>query len=124
MGVRESPPPPYQPTIEISDDDSRSDTESDTETYISARSKITEILNDLEQRERRGQQAISKEDLENKINIWMVKCEEMKQTIRQYEATEQLLILEDELMTELENKMKAAQWEEITGESPTGYLAE
>jgi hypothetical protein len=69
LGVRESPPPPYQPTIEISDDDSGSDDESVPEIYISARSRITEILNDLEQRERRGQQAISKEDLETKINI-------------------------------------------------------
>ena len=37
LGVRESPPPPYQPTIEISnDDDSGSDDESIPETYISA----------------------------------------------------------------------------------------
>ena len=80
-------------------------------------------MNDLEQRERREQQAISKEDLEDKINILIVKCEEMKQTIRQYEANEQLLVPEDELMAELESKMEAAQWEEVTGKTPTGYLA-
>src|ERR1043165_1443392 len=126
LGVRSSPPPPYQPTIEISDDDddSGSDDESVAETYTSARSRITEILNDLEQRERRGQQAISKEDLETKINLWMVKCAEMKQVIRQYKAEKQLLIPKDELMAEMESKMEAAQWEEITGESPTAYLAE
>src|ERR1044071_5261694 len=124
LGVNDSPPPPYQPTIEISDDDSGSDDESIPETYISARSRITEILNDLEQRERRGQQPISKEDLKSKINIWMVKCEKMKQTIHQYKAEEQLLIPEDELMAEMETKMKAAQWEEVTGKSPTAYLTE
>src|ERR1044072_1960888 len=124
LGVRGSRPPPCQPSMEISDDDSGSDDESVAETYISARSRITEILNDLEQRERRGQQPISKRELEDKINIWMVKCEEMKQTISQYKAEEQLLIPEDELMVEMETKMEAAQWEEIVGESPTGYLAE
>src|ERR1044072_7396824 len=117
LGVRGSPPPPYQPTIEISDDDdSENDNESIAETYVSARSRITEILNDLEQRERRGQQAISKEDLETKVNIWMVKCAEMKQTIRQYKAEEQLLIPEDELMAEMESKMEAGKWEENTRE--------
>src|ERR1044072_4983749 len=80
LGVSDSPPPPYQPTIEISDDES--DDKSVLEIYINARSRITENLNDLEQRERREQQAIFKKDLENKINVWMVKCEEMKQTIR------------------------------------------
>jgi hypothetical protein len=124
LEVSNSPSPPYQPTIEISDDDSGSDDESVSETYISVRSRITEILNDLEQRERRGQQPITKRELEDKINIWMVKCEEMKQTIRQYNVDEQLLISENEIMAEMESKMEAAQWEEITGESPTGYLAE
>src|ERR1044072_5986257 len=97
LGVRGSPPPPYQPTIEISDDkdDSGSDDESMTETYISARSRITDILNDLEQRERRGQQPITKKELEDKINIWMVKYEEMKQVISQYKEEEQLLIPQD-----------------------------
>src|ERR1044072_4588056 len=54
----------------------------------------------------------------------MVKCEEMKQTIFQYKANEQLLVPEDEFMAEMESKIEAAQWEEITGESPTAYLAE
>ena len=52
----------------------------------------------------------------------MVKCEKMKQTICQYEAEEQLLVPEDELMAEMETRMEAAQWEEIVGKSPTGYL--
>src|ERR1043165_7287134 len=54
----------------------------------------------------------------------MIKCAEMKQTIRQYKAEEQLLIPEDELMAEMKSRMEAAQWEEVTGESSTGYLAE
>ena len=54
----------------------------------------------------------------------MVKCEEMKQHIRQYKAEEQLIIPEDDFMEEMELKMEAAKWEEVEGESPTGYLAE
>jgi len=54
----------------------------------------------------------------------MVKYEEMKQTICQYEVNKQLLILENELMEELESRIEAAQWKEITRETPTGYLVE
>src|ERR1044072_8054579 len=54
----------------------------------------------------------------------MVKCEEIKQSIRQYKMEEQLLIPEDEIMEKIEAKMKAAEWEEINEESPSEYLAE
>ena len=71
------------------------------------------------------QQPVTRQELEDKINVWMVKCEEMKQYIRQYKAEESLLIPEDDLMEEMEDKIGvAAEWEEIEGESPTGYLAE
>ena len=75
LGTESSPPPTYQPTIEISD------TESKAETYINVRSQVTNIMEELNQREARRQQPITKQELENKINVWMVKCEEMKQTI-------------------------------------------
>src|ERR1044072_6800667 len=118
LGTGSSPPPAYQPTIEISDE------ESETETFTSAKTRITNTLEELEQREARGNQPITKQELEDKINIWMVKCEEMKQHICQYKAEELLIIPEDDLMEEMEDKMEAAEWEEIEGESPTGYLAE
>ena len=52
----------------------------------------------------------------------MVKCEEMKQTIQQYKLEEQLLIPEDEIMEEIEAKMKATEQEEIDEESLSRYL--
>ena len=48
----------------------------------------------------------------------------MKQHIRQYKAEELLIIPEDDVMGEMEGKMGTAEWEEIEGESPMGYLAE
>ena len=75
LGTGSSPPSAYQPTIEISD------TESETETYISARSRVINIIEELNQREAKGQQPITRKELEDKINIWMVKCEEIKQSI-------------------------------------------
>ena len=62
--------------------------------------------------------------MEDKINIWMIKYEEMKQYIHQYKAEELLIIPEDNLMREMEDKMEVTEWEEIEEESPTGYLAE
>src|ERR1044072_3302846 len=53
----------------------------------------------------------------------MVKCEEMKQVIRQYKLKEQLLVPEDELMEEMEVKIEVVEWEEVKGESPIEYLA-
>src|ERR1044072_3387266 len=47
----------------------------------------------------------------------------MKQYIRQYKAEELMIIPEDNLMGEMEDKLGAAEWEEVEGESPTGYLA-
>ena len=54
----------------------------------------------------------------------MVKCEEMKQYIRQYKIKKLLIIPEDDLMEEMESKMKIAKWEKIEGEPPIGYLVE
>ena len=33
---------------------------------------------EIDQREARGNQPITKQELEDKINVWMIKCEEMK----------------------------------------------
>src|ERR1044071_10196819 len=115
LGTGSSPPPAYQPTIEISDE------ESEAETFTSARTRITNILEELDQREAREQQPITKQELEDKINVWMIKCEKMKQHIRQYKAEEQMLIPEDDFMGEIEDRMGAAEWEEVEGESPTEY---
>ena len=92
--------------------------------FTSARIRVTNFLEELEQREARGNQPITKQELEDKINIWMIKCEEMKQHIHQYKTKELLIIPENELMGKMEDKMEAAEWEEVEGESPTGYLAE
>src|ERR1044071_1219811 len=53
LGTGSPPPPAYQPTIEISDE------ESEAETFTSARTRITNILEELDQREARGQQPIT-----------------------------------------------------------------
>src|ERR1043165_8226798 len=117
FGVGDTPPPVYQPTIEVSEE------ESEAETFTSTRTRITNILEELEQRETRGNQPITKQKLEDKINVWMIKCEEMKQHICQYKAEELLIIPKDDVIGEIEGKMGTAKWEEIEGESPTGYLA-
>ena len=48
----------------------------------------------------------------------------MKQHICQYKAEELLIIPKDKLIENMEEKMEAAEWEKIEGESLTEYLAE
>ena len=78
LEVRNILPSAYQPVIEISDNNN------ETETLTSARNRITIIMEELNHRETRGQQPIIKQELKDKINIWMIKCEEIKQVIWQY----------------------------------------
>jgi hypothetical protein len=77
--------------------------------FTSVRTRVTNILKELEQKEARGNQPITKQELEDKINVWMIKCKEMKQHIHQYKTEELLIIPEDDLMWEMEDKIGVAE---------------